>query len=79
MHPSLTPAFNPPDSPPKMFCFSENGEILDFDNSDDHDDDDLPSVSEIVARSRRAQVQTRPAGPAIDLTCNADDNDTEVS
>jgi hypothetical protein len=63
-------------------CFSENGEILDSsdsDNDEDEDEDDLPSVGEIMARSRRAQVQTRPAGPAIGLTCDTDDDDTEVS
>jgi hypothetical protein len=56
-------------------CFSENGEILDSDDSED----DLPSVSEIVARSSRVPVQTRPPRPVVDLTCNSDDDDTEVS
>jgi hypothetical protein len=55
------------------FCCAENGEIL------DSDDVDLPTVSESLARPRRAQVQTRPRGQVIDLTCDGDDDDTEVS
>ena len=54
-------------------CFSENGEILDSDDSDDEDEGDLPSVSEIVARSSRVPVRTRPPRPVVDLTCNSDD------
>jgi hypothetical protein len=41
-------------------CFSENGEILDSDDSGDDDDDDFPSVSEILAHSRRVQPQVGP-------------------
>jgi len=50
--------------------FSENREILDS-GDDSDDDDDLPSVSAILARSRRLQPQT----PVIDLTCDSDDDD----
>ena len=39
------------------------------------DDDDLPSVSTIVARSRRLPPRTL----AIDLTRDSDDDETEVS
>jgi hypothetical protein len=39
------------------------------------DDDDLPSIHTIVARSRRLAPRTL----AIDLTCDSDGDDTEVS
>lgn len=57
--------------------FSRNGEILDSDN-DDHDDG-LASVGEIVARSRRRHVQTQSPELVIDLLCDSDNDDTEVS
>ena len=57
-------------------CFAENGEILD---SNDDDDDDLPSVNEILARSRRVQPQVGPPAPVIDLTYESDSDDGEVS
>ena len=60
-------------------CFSENGEILDSDDSDDGDDDDLPSVSEILARARGVQLQAGRRGPVIDLACESDSDDGEVS
>ncbi len=43
--------------------FSENGEILDSDSNSE--DDNLPSVSEILARLRRIQRQTRSPGPLL--------------
>jgi hypothetical protein len=59
-------------------CSSENGEIPDSGDDDDNDDDDdLPSVSKIVAESRRVQPQTPPQ--VIDLTCDSDSDDAEVS
>jgi hypothetical protein len=64
--------------PGEGVCYSENGEIFDSDDSDD-DDDDLPSVSEILARSRRVQPQAGPPAPVIDLTCESDSDDGEVS
>ncbi len=58
LRPSLTTAFDPPDSRLAGVC-SENGEIPDFgdgnDDDDDDEDDDLPSVSKIMAESRRVQ------------------------
>jgi hypothetical protein len=56
---------------------SENGEISDSDSDDD--EDDLPSVVKILARSRRVQPQTWSPGSVIDLTCDSDDDDAELS
>jgi hypothetical protein len=65
---SLIAASKPPDFPPsKVSPFSENGEILGFNDGDD-DSDDLPSFSEILAGSRRARPPTGPRGPVIDFT-----------
>jgi hypothetical protein len=55
-------------------CFPKNREI-----HGDDDDDDLPSVSEILARARRVQPQAGRRGPVIDLTCESDSDDGEVS
>jgi hypothetical protein len=53
----------------------ENGEIPDSDDNDD----DLPSIKKILAHSRTVPSLTRPPGPVIELTCDCDDDETEVS
>jgi hypothetical protein len=76
LHHSLTAAFSPPEFLPwKASTFLENGEIPDSDDNDD----DLPSIKKIPAHSRMVPSLTRPPGPVIDLTCDSDDDETEVS
>ena len=51
-------------------CFQQKKDSFSSTASSDFEDDDLPSVEEIIARARRAQKN-----PAIDLTGdNTDDN-----